>query len=221
MKNILKSNKGISLIEIIVTLPLATLIFVGVSLSLIHFISTYQETKLYTQLQEDLFTAVETMRQGYAIDEFTKNQALIGLCAANYVEINNANNEITVSPALAEDNTNISNYWSKFSCDDEGQLWVFSSHGLSKTFKRPIKIFPSTPTNLIGNQPQFRILNKNSIWEIQKRDGKGNPVLMRITLEAQVRFRAKQIRQTQEDDLQQNTKTIKYETSVFIGNSQT
>ena len=95
-----------------------------------------------------------------------------------------------------------------------------SSHGLSKTFKTPVKIFPSTPTKMVGRNPQFQILNKNTIWEVQKRDGKEKPVLMKLTLEAQVRFRKKQRRQTSVDDIRQNTRTIKYETSVFIGNSQ-
>ncbi len=221
MKKILRSNKGISLVEILVTLPLAALVFVGVTLSLLNFITTYQDVKLYTQLQEDLFIAVETMRQGYAIEEYTKGQPLIGLSAAKTIQLSETSNMITISPALADDDANISNHWSRFSCDDGGELWVKSSHGLSKTFKYPVKIFPSTPTKMIGRDPQFKILNKNSIWEIQEVDGKGVPVLIKLTLEAQVRFRQKQRKQTSEDDIRRNTKTIKYETSVYIGNSQT
>lgn len=219
MKNRLKSQKGSSLVELIVTLPLAALVFVGVTLSLIHFITTFQEARLYTQLQEDLFTAVETMRYGYAADEFTDNEAMIGLCSANTVIKSNTANNILVSPALADDATNISTYWSRFSCDDNGQLWVKSSHGLNNQFRQPIKIFPSTKTKMIDRNPQFQILNKNTIWEVLESDGNGNPNLLKITLEAQVRFRERQRGQNAEDDLRQNTKTIKYETQVFIANT--
>jgi hypothetical protein len=220
MINLIKSRKGISLIEILVTLPLAALVFVGISLAIISFMNTYQETKLYTQIQEDLFTAVETMRMGYANDEYTKGNALIGLSSANSIQFSQSRDAITISPALAQDKLSISNYWSRFSCDSEGQLWVMSSHGLNNTFKKHLLIFPSAPVKMIGRNPQFQILNRNTIWDVQQVDGRGNPTLIKISLEAQVRFREKQRKQTPEDDLRQNTRNIKYETSIFVGNSQ-
>ncbi len=219
MKNLIRSNKGISLIELLVSLPLAVLIITGVSFSLLHFINSYQEVKLYTQLQEDLFNAIETMRYGYSYKTYTHDEGLIGLSTAKSVKLSQTVNQIEINPVIVEEGLGTSSYWSRFTLDNNGHLNVTSRYGLQQ-FDEPKQIFPSTPTKMIDNQPQFKILNPYNVWSVEKTDGNGNPVLLKISLEGRVRFRKKGQNQSNEDDIRNNTKTVKYETSVFIGNTE-
>ena len=77
-------------------------------------------------------------------------------------------------------------------------------------------IFPSTPTKYIGRDPQFTIKNPREIW---KYSANSDNLMIDIKLVGQVRFREKLRNQSNEDDIRKNTRTITYETSVFLGNS--
>lgn len=212
------NNKGYSIIEIIAGLPLVTLVFVIFGIGTVHFVTTFQEIKLYTQLQQDLFDAVETMRHGYMYDGVTDDEGLIGLTTAKKVKFGSSRNFIKVYPlALNEDLQEL--YKVTYSVNDDQQLEIDGDYGL-KNF-RDKKIFPSTPIKYIGNEPQFTIKNPREIWSITPNttDANGYPFMIDIKLVGQVRFREKLRGQSNEDDIRKNTRTITYETSVFLGNA--
>ena len=216
MKKILRNQKGISLIEILAGIPLAAVVFAIFGIALSHFIITYQETQLYTQLQEDLFSAIETMRYGYALEGVTDDEGLIGLMTAEKVEFSLSRTDMTIKPMVVDPTYD---YRSTFSVNDDKQLEVRSTYGV-KYFRTPKLVFPSTSKKMIGNQPQFKILNPRNIWTVLKTDNEGNPLLLKIELEAQVRFRERKRGQSREEDIRRNTRKIRYETSVFLGNAQ-
>ncbi len=216
MKKILRNQKGSSLIEILVGIPLAAVVFAIFGIALSHFIITYQETQLYTQLQEDLFSAIETMRYGYALEGVTDDEGLIGLMTAQTVEFSTSRTDMTIKPIVVNP---IYTYKSVFSVNDDDQLEVRSTYG-AKYFRTPKLVFPSTPTKMIGNQPQFKILNPRNIWTVLKTDNDGNALLLKIEMEAQVRFRERKRGESREEDIRRNTRKIRYETSVFLGNAQ-
>lgn len=220
------NQKGVSLVELVAGLSLATLLFAALIMAMVHFVKTYQETKLFLQLQEDLFQAVQYMRYGYAHEPETRDEGFIGLMTAKDVTISASNNFITIYPLLT-DQTYAASYWSRFTVNDNHQLVVQSQYGNNKNIA-PIVIFPKTrfketqqspPVKKFGQEAQFKIVNHNSVWSIERRDMQGNPLMVKIRLEGQVRYRARQQGQSALDDKLQNTRTIVYETSVFLGNS--
>lgn len=213
----LKNDKGYSLIEIIAGLPLVTLVFVIFAIGIIHFTTTFQEVKLYTQLQQDLFDTIEIMRHGYMYENVTDNEGLIGLSTAKEVVIGTSRRSIEVKPLVLnlqlEDH-----YWVSYAVNDNNQMEINGQYGLNPFPERRI-IFPSTPIKLIGNQPQFTIKNPHQIWHVTHTDAEGNPTMVNIELVGQVRFREKTSGQSNEDDIRKNTRKITYETSIYLGNS--
>ena len=215
---LLKSEKGVSLIEVIAGMLLTAIVFAILSVVMLNFITLYQETKLYTQLQDDLYSAIEYMRYGYGKEYFTEGEGLIGLMTADSANVSLEGNSMVIYPEVVENLTFANSYWSKFSLNDNSQLEVSSQYGLKGRFDHE-KIFPSTPLKKIGRVSQFKILNRGQIWSIAASTPAGKPLLMKITLEGQVRFRKRANDQTREDDKRKNVRTNKYETSVFLGNA--
>ena len=210
---LLKNNKGYSLIEIIAGLPLVALVFVIFGIGIVHFVTTFQEITLYTQLQDDLFNAIEIMRHGYMSEGDTDNEGLIGLTTAKKVTFSSSRNYIWVYP-LALNPELEESYKVKFSVNDRMQLETEGRYGLNNYQGK--MIFPSTPTKYIGRDPQFTIKNPREIW---KYSANSDNLMIDIKLVGQVRFREKLRNQSNEDDIRRNTRTITYETSVFLGNS--
>ncbi|MDA3814106.1 MAG: hypothetical protein PF570_07630 [Candidatus Cloacimonetes bacterium] len=210
---ILKNNKGYSLIEIIAGLPLVTLVFVIFGIGIVHFVTTFQEITLYTQLQDDLFNAIEIMRHGYMVEDVTDDEGLIGLTTAKKVTFSSSRNYIWVYP-LALNPELEESYKVKFLINNDMQLETEGIYGLNNYQGK--MIFPSTPIKYIGREPQFTIKNPREIW---KYSANSDNLMIDIKLVGQVRFREKMRNQSTEDDIRKNTRTITYETSVFLGNS--
>ncbi|MDP8269331.1 MAG: hypothetical protein P9L97_11450 [Candidatus Tenebribacter davisii] len=216
MKTI-NNNKGYNLIELIVALPLASLVFVIFGIGIVHFTTTFQEVKLYNQLQQDLFEAIEIMKQGFMYEGVTDNEGLIGLSTAKKVIIGSSHNSIRVTPLVL--NLDVEDdYWVEYMVNDDNQLEINGNYGLNRFPERKV-IFPSSAANFFGNTPQFIIKNPHQIWSLEHTDAAGHPLMVKIKLVGQVRFREKLQRQSNDDDLRRNTRTITYETSVFLGNS--
>ncbi len=213
---ILKNNKGYSLIEIIAGLPLVALVFVIFGIGTVHFVTNFQEVKLYSQLQQDLFEAIEVMRHGYMCEGVTDNEGLIGIATAKKVTISASGNSIKVMP-LTLNTVEEEHYWVRYIVNDDMQLETKGSYGINRYQNK--MLFPATPIKYIGREPQFTIKNPMQIWNVTETDAQGNPLMLNIKLIGQVRFREKTRDQTNEDDIRKNTKTITYETSVFLGNS--
>ncbi len=213
IKKSLGNQKGISLIEVVATIPIAALIMVLVMVAVINFITTYEETRLYIQLQEELFHAIEMMRHGFLVEGVTDNMPLIGLMAAKSVEIAPSGTAITVRP-LVIDQGNVDNHKVKFYTTNQGQLM---STGQYNTFSyQPSRVFPSG-NKLVGREPRFKITNISFTEEDPTIDGDIH--LLGINIEARVRYRVQGKKQTLVDDLRLNTRTIRYKTTVLIGNS--
>lgn len=213
----LKNNKGYTLIELIVGMPLAAFVFIIFAIGIVHFTTTFQEVKLYTQLQQDLFDAIEIMRHGYLYEGVNDDEGLIGITTAKKIKIGESRNSIKVTPLVTNLNTE-ELYYVNYILDDNNQIKIDGKYGLIPFTERKT-IFPSTPLKLIDGKPQFIITNPRDIWNVTHTDAFGNPLMVHIKLVGQVRFREKMSDQNNEDDIRKNTRTITYETSVFLGNS--
>jgi hypothetical protein len=212
----LTNEKGVSLVEIIAGIPLAVLLFGVLILSMTHFIRVYQETKLYIQLQEDLYNLIETIRYGYANDDYNAGEGLIGLITARDVDISSNGRLMTVYPLLVEQNEN---FRCEYKVTDEHQVTLNLYY--QNFMNDPKIIFPSTEPVFFGDEPQFQILNPNTAWTVLKRNEENVPTLIKIHLEAQVRFREREKKQSKTEDQRRNIRTITYETVIFVGNSET
>ncbi|MEA2095476.1 MAG: hypothetical protein U9P73_02120 [Candidatus Cloacimonadota bacterium] len=213
---LLKNNRGYSLIEIIAGLPLVALVFVVFGIGTVHFVTNFQEVKLYSQLQQDLFDAIEVMRHGYMCDGVTDDEGLIGIATAKKVRVGDSRNSIKVMP-ITLNTAEEESYWVKYIVNDDMQLETKGRYGIN-SYENKV-VFPTTPIKYIGREPQFKIKNPLRIWNVVETDAQGNPLLLDIKLVGQVRFREKLRNQSNEDDIRRNTRTITYETSIFLGNS--
>lgn len=211
---LLKNEKGVSLVELIAGIPLTVILFGVLAMSMMHFVKTYQETKLYMQLQEDLYNVIETIRYGYADDTYNMGEGLIGLITARSATISTNHRILTIYPLLIEQNPN---FKCEYIIDDDKMVRVKLNY--HNVMSEPKLIFPSTKPKFFGNEAQFKILNPSTVWSIIKSDSAGNPELVKLHLEGQVRFRAKQQGQSNLEDERQNIRTVTYETVVFLGNS--
>ena len=197
------------------------LVFVILIVGIVNFGTTYQEVRLYTQLQEELFDAVETMRYGYAKADVTggindldrDKEGLIGLFTARKVEFGTGGSSITIYPPLVDQTFGEEGYWSRFYLDENKHLRVSARYGV-KVIQNEL-VFPSG-IHKIGDEYQFEIteLNFTPIKTIQDKI-----YVLGIHIKARVRFREKLKGQTIEDDIRLNTKSIEYNTSVYMANA--
>lgn len=214
---LLRNNKGYSLLEVIAGFPLVALVFVIFGIGIVHFTTTFQEVKLYNQLQEDLFNAIEIMRHGFMYEGITDDEGLIGLATAKSATIGVSRRTLQVKPLVLNANLE-EHYYVNYIVNDDNQMEIDGKYGLNIFPERKL-IFPSTPTKLIDGEPRFKITNPRQIWTVSKTDPAGNALMLDIKLVGQVRFRQKLREQSNDDDLRENTRTITYKTSVFLGNS--
>jgi hypothetical protein len=208
----ISDQSGVSLPELVASIPLAALVFLIMGLALVNFATTYQETRLYVQLQDDLFQAIETIRHGVAKENVTAGEGIIGVMTAGKVTINSARNRIRILPVIVSQGLGEESYFCNFYLDD-GKLMANARYGL-KTFNN-FRVFPSGNRKIDGVS-QFRITNLEFIPEA----GNANDVtLLGVEIEAQVRYREKLEDQSPAEDIEQNTRRIKYKTSILVGNS--
>lgn len=212
----IRNEKGFSLPELIASLPLVALVFIVIAIAVISFITTYEETRLYAQLQQELFEAVETIRHGFPVDGVSDDEGLFGLMTARKVDIGLGNNSIRIIPIVPGASLEEENYWARFYVDNEGQLLYSAQYGLDFVNERVI--FPNSDKR-IGNQYQFRLTNRNDVFLNKTPPAVGEILLVGVRLVGQVRFRERGSNQSVEEDIQMNTKTIEFNTQVFLGNS--
>ena len=203
-------QKGYSLAQLIAAMPLAVLVFGTLGLAMINFLVTYEETKLFIQLQDELFGAIETMRYGYTKKGVTDGEGLIGLLTASEVTIDLSRRSIRLEPVDLDPGLT---YYSTFYLDDRDRLRVSGQYGINSYTDEAV--FPSVDSRM-GKENRFRILELEFTPE-ESLDG--IVYLLGIRVRAQVRFRERSSDQSIEDDLRSNARTIEYETSVFIGNA--
>jgi len=95
-----KNQKGVSLVELIAAIPLTILVFVILTMAVSSFVTTYKETRLYLQLQDELYNMVDLIRHGYIDKNIEASEGLIGLMTANRVEISGGRNMMTLRPVI-------------------------------------------------------------------------------------------------------------------------
>lgn len=210
----LKNQKGVSLLELVAALPLAVLVFTILTMAMANFITTYHEMRLFTQMQEELYSLVDTIRHGYMQENIENSDGLIGLLTANKASIASTGNSITVRPVIVTGGLPDA-YRTTYTVDADGRMFVSGRYGL-QSFSNT-KIFPSS-NKLIGRDFQFKIINSD-IFSAEKTTTKG-PILVNIHLAGRVRYREKGRDQSSEDDIRLNTKTIDFKTSVFVANTK-
>lgn len=214
LSSILKNQSGFSLTDLMASLPLTALVFIVLIISLTQFARSYEEVKLFVQLQNELFEVVETMRYGITKDGVTDKEALMGIMAAKKVTINPERTEIVIKPLRTSTGLSEEDFKSKIWLTDKGEIKGWSRYGVKNTGTR--SLFPSG-NNKIDGVNRFRVTNLE--FFPKKIDDKGNIQLVGIRVEAEVRYRSRSEGETQEEDLDKNVKTIDYETYVLVGNA--
>jgi hypothetical protein len=212
MKKYLKCQSGVSLVELVASIPLALIVIFLLSMVLINFITSYQEVKLYLQLQEELFSTMEVIRYGFLYKKFTDSaetdpkfkRPVVGLMTANTVEMSIQPYTINLSQQ--------GGYFAKYYASGGKFLLDLRHPNMSET---GIQVFPSIDEE-VGNDKRFEIID-NSIFSVKEGDSE-KPEVIKIRLVGRVRFRSKAPSQTNEDDMKRNTRTIKYESYVYLGN---
>jgi len=211
--NLFKNEKGYSLASLVAGLPLATLVLVIVTLAMVNFVDTYHETRLFNQLQDDVFQAVETMKFGYAIDGVTDNYGLIGLMTAQKVEISNTRDNVKLTPVIVNPGQPFN---SSFYLDSKGVIRSKGSYAFQSYSGSDHPIFPES-SQKIGNVLQFKCEELEFLP--YKQTVNGSPTLVKIRVVASVRFREKLDGESIDEDLKSNLRTIEYETLVHIANA--
>lgn len=217
----IRNQKGYSLTDLVASLPLAALVLVILTLAILSFVKTYQETKLYVQLQNELFQAVETMRYGYTRRDITgdpnapagSKPPIVGISTAESVEISANQRSITIEPVDIQSGPNL---YARFFVDNVGHLRVSGQSGVSLSYTNEL-VFPSSIAEIDG-EPKFRLIDFRVTPEYSSST---KVYVVGIYMKARVRFRQRMRDQSPAEDVEQNTRTIEYKTSVFVGNADT
>lgn len=211
MRKELKCQKGVALIELVAGLPLAVLILLVVTMAVLNFIKSYQETKLYTQAQDELFDAIETMRYGFTKQGVTDDESLIGVLTTKELTISANRKSMTLKPINLNPGFE---YWSRFFLDDVGYLRVSGQYGL--TGYNSQLVFPADDLRLTNGQQHFRI---TQLEFVPLKTNNNRVYLLGVNIEVQIRFREKGKDQNAEEDSRTNLKNIEYNTMIFVGNA--
>ena len=223
MWNKIRNERGLLLPDLIASLPLGVIVMVVMTFSVINFTLAYSDVKEFTQMQDDLFQAVETLRYGYVQSGVNTNgAALCGLMTANQVTTGESSITLKVDGNPAQ--PILSNYW----VTGDGKMRLRGSYG-SQQFSSPgsssaeIAIFPKSDRRE-GGELKYRILNPGSTFSPLKYEFNENTNTNMIRLlgeniEAQVRFRERQNGQSEEDDRRMNTRRVRYQTKIFVPNT--
>jgi hypothetical protein len=212
MKQYITNQRGLSLVELIASIPLALLVLFILTIVLINFITSYQEVRLYLQLQEELFNTLEMVRYGFLYEKFTDSPAadpkykrpIVGLMTANSVDIGIHPNSIFLSQ--------VGGYQARYYASG-GKFFLDLNHpNMNET---GIQLFPSI-NETVGNEKRFELIDY-SIFSV-KEGTQEKPEIVNVRLIGKVRFRQREQGQSIEDDTRLNTKTVKYETIVYLGN---
>jgi len=219
---ILKNNSGTTLIELVASIPLGIIVFLILTIVLINFMTSYNDTRLFIQLQEELFDSIEIIRHGFEYERLTgssddppgQKKDIIGLLTAKEAVIGTAGRYLEVYPINLQGAGWVSK--AKFYISDNGELKIDLTYPLGHASGERIFPLGEGKNKKIGNELQFRVVNSNIFSLVKGTPEK--PEMIGIHLIGQVRFREKSKKQSQEEDLRLNTKQIDYYTEVFVGN---
>jgi prepilin-type N-terminal cleavage/methylation domain-containing protein len=203
------NQRGFTLTEVIAAVVLVGLLGYGFAMAMLMFITSYQETRDYVQLQQDMVNAINTIRHGYIAPRV--DTPLFGLLTATDVFFNDARNSVHVVPLDADFAIP---QWAIYFLDSrEGSLKVSGMFHMNTI--RGDRIFPSSDVK-IGNQNKFQITQLR--FEDATRFTR-NISVVKFTITGSVRFRQARRGQSTEEDLRQNVRFATFEVVTYLGNS--
>lgn len=206
-----KNQKGFTLTELIAGIVLVTLLFTGFTIFYMQFLKGLFEMREFNQLQEDVLYTFESMRHGYAKKNINDKKGLIGLLTAQTVAISTNNSAVTITPIITDTG---SRYWAKYSLDNEGRILLNAQYGLYHISNQVI--FPSS-SEKVGREYKYQVTN----FKISNLTSGGNFVkLVRIKIDAEVRYRQRGLDQNRVEDQKQNIGNVSFETVVYIDNAK-
>jgi len=190
--------------------------------SVINFLLAYNDVSEFTQMQDELFNAVETLRYGYVESGVNTNGvALCGLMTANQVTVGES------SVTLKVDGNPAQPIQSNYSVSGDGMMTLRGNYGSqlfssSSSSSSEIAIFPTSDRRIDG-ELKYRILNPGSAFSSEKEEYNENTNtnmvrLLDVDIKAQVRFRERVNGQSEEEDLRVNTRGVRYQTFIFVPN---
>jgi hypothetical protein len=197
--------------ELMASMALVGLIALGFCLAMYQFILGYNETRDYIQLQNEMLHVVEVLRHGYIKSGLTAEFPLVGLLTAQHVDISRDLSSITITPM---DGDVGQRFFTRVSREaNTGKIMLNGLYGFQ--YGTNIQLFPSR-NQLIGREQKFQITELRFDNLTPSLD---SPALIRYSITGMVRHRPRGPRQTSEDDLRQNVKYARFESTVFISNS--
>jgi prepilin-type N-terminal cleavage/methylation domain-containing protein len=207
MKNM--NQRGFTLTEVIAAVVLVGLLGYGFAMAMLQFVTSYQETRDYIQLQQEMVNTINTIRNGYIPPRV--DTPLFGLLTANEVVINRESNSIRVLPL---DSDFAIPQWATYSLDPrEGSIKVSGMFRVRSINNE--RIFPSRILK-VGNQNKFQITKLEFIDMFPDEEIK---TLIKFTITGSVRFRQARRGQTSDEDLRQNVRFATFEVVTYLGNS--
>jgi type II secretory pathway pseudopilin PulG len=207
------NESGFTIIELLVSTFLSAVLLFGFALAMLQFVVTFQETREFSVLQQDIFYLFDCMRHGHAVSYVSDNKQspLICLLTAKKVNFDNNNGSIHIIPT--DGDVGMRKY-AKYTLDNKGQVFLMVQNAAAS---RTIQIFPRKNKNI--NQ---KAENKYAITEIKYENLSAmeeNVSLLKIEITAKVRHRPKKAKQTNEQDLAQNVRFVHFENTIYIGNT--
>lgn len=223
MWNKLNNERGLLLPDLVASLPLGVIVLAVMTFSVINFLVAYEDIRDFTQCQDELFQAIETIRYGYVDDGVVNNESLCGMMTANEVKLSDSRSELS----MEVDGDVSMQIRSEYKINSSGQLKLRGRYGsqlfsLNGVSGNDIPIFPRSDRRIDG-ELKYRITNPNSAFTPLKVDtddqtGERRVRLLGVDIEAQIRFREREDGQSTLEDLRVNTRTIRYQTKIFVPN---
>jgi len=206
-----KNTYGFTLTELMATAILASILALGFATAMYQYVLSYQESRDFIKLQQDMIAAFDAMRHGYVRRNLNLDQPLIGLLSAQTISFGPDGQSITIIPL---DGGSGSRYFARFSrYARDGSIMLNAQYG--HFTGNNIVVFPSKPER-VGREAKYQI-TRLFFEDLTPNLDKSH--LIRISMTGRVRFRERGRRQTQLEDLQYNIRYVQFETTVFLGNA--
>ena len=209
----LNNERGFTLTELIASIFLIGLLGYGFVMAMLQFVIGYQETRDYLALQHQMLNVFDIIRHGYVKEGLNTEQALIGLLTAQEVVLSHAGNDITKIPVGG--NLGV-RHWARITHDsNSGQMFITAQYGYQHLARE--RIFPAPGrVDMIGRENKFMITElrfENLTPDLD------SARLVNIQMTGRVRFREMGRGQDRAEDLRRNVRFVKFENTVFLGNS--
>ncbi len=216
----LKDMRGYTLAELVAVLPMGLIIIAALTVGILHFVKTYQEITMYSELQKETMNTIEVIKYGYPKSPITDNKILIGLSNAYQINFpnstvhNSAYSEIIIKPVDPNSENGITDSYARYYLNRNNELMLTANYN-GRMFRE--KIFPKE-NKKIGRFWQYEIINKDLFYDVTPNPQSGLVMLIKIHLKTRVRLRKKGKDQNTDEDIKLNTKTVDFETVIYASN---